>query len=137
MQTQSKHPTGSDQFIDKETILVVEDDTKLREYVACELRYSGFNVLEAASAEEALPLVVTNKNIDLLFSDLTLPNGMSGLELSQRLNETHPHISILLTSGYANMFLSGMDTKKVPPIVHKPFTMNQLRDKIMEAIESK
>jgi two-component system, response regulator PdtaR len=80
-------------------VLVVEDEELLRATVSDILRDSAFDVREVATVGAAKRLLVSTPAIDVLFSDIRLPDG-SGLELAKWCREVRPHVRILLTSGY-------------------------------------
>lgn len=79
------------------TVLVVEDDESLRVTVSDILRDSGFDVREVATVGDARRLLASIPTIDILFSDIRLPDG-SGFELAKWCQEVRPHVWILLTS---------------------------------------
>ena len=79
-------------------VLVVEDDFLVREMIVNELRLSGFEVSEAASAEDALARSLNR--LDLLFTDIRLP-GMNGWRLAEVIRLRHPDVPVLYASGYA------------------------------------
>jgi CheY-like chemotaxis protein len=81
------------------TVLVVEDEELLRATVSDILRGSAFDVREAATVGVAKRLLIGTPTIDVLFSDVRLPDG-SGLELAKWCREVRPRVRILLTSGY-------------------------------------
>jgi CheY-like chemotaxis protein len=81
-------------------VLVVEDEPLVRENIADELRTYGWQVLEAASGEDALKLVPDNQ-IDVVFMDIQLAGQMSGWEIADTLRAQVPALPILYTSGYA------------------------------------
>jgi PAS domain S-box-containing protein len=84
-----------------ESILLVEDEVAVRRTVAQCLRLLGYRVMEAANATEAFTLwEASTKPVDLLFSDMVLPGGMTGGELANRLREKHPGLKVILSSGY-------------------------------------
>lgn len=85
-----------------ERILVVEDEEKVREFVTMALRESGYLVLEAASAEEALELFEREKGkFHMVFSDVVLP-GKTGIQLVDQLLARKPELPVLLSSGYVD-----------------------------------
>lgn len=85
-----------------ETILLVEDDPGLRRLATLGLRKLGYAVLEATNGQEALRLWQEHRpRIDLLFTDMVMPGGISGLDLAQRLVQEKPAVKILVTSGYS------------------------------------
>jgi PAS domain S-box-containing protein len=83
-----------------ETILVVEDDPDVRALAISLLQSFGYHVLEAGDGMEALATLQAVSRIDLLFSDVVLPGGMSGPDLAERVRDRHPDIKVLFTSGY-------------------------------------
>ncbi len=83
-----------------ETVLVVEDDEPVRLLVCLELRAMGYRVIEAASGAEALRLIEQGEPIDLLFTDVVMPGGMSGRELADAALRLRPDLPVLYTSGY-------------------------------------
>ena len=87
--------TGGD-----ETILVVEDDTLVRNYVLTQLHSLGYVTLDAANAAEALAIVNAGHPFDLLFTDVIMP-GLNGRQLSDEILKVRPGLKVLFTSGYA------------------------------------
>jgi len=85
------------------TILVVEDDAAVREAAVWVLKLYGFDTREAADGPAALKILETDPGIDLVFSDVVMPKGMSGLELAQQILGRHPGLKVLLTTGYADL----------------------------------
>ncbi len=83
-----------------ETVLVVEDDDAVRQLACHELRTLGYRVLEAASGAKALPLIDGEEIIDLLFTDVVMPGGMSGRQLADEARRLRPGLRVLYTSGY-------------------------------------
>ena len=82
-------------------ILVVEDDEAVRKIAAGVLVKNGYEVRTAENGVEALKLLNSNLHFDLLFTDVVLPNGMNGLEISDKAVKIQPHIKVLFTSGYS------------------------------------
>ncbi len=83
------------------TILLVEDDVSLRELTRLVLAKAGYGLLEAKNAEEALEVWKDQGDeIDLVYSDMVMPGGLSGLQLVQRLLKERPGLRVILTSGY-------------------------------------
>jgi CheY-like chemotaxis protein len=79
-------------------VLVVEDEFLVRDMIAHELRFAGFDVLDVESAEEALALDVGR--LDLLFTDIRLP-GMNGWRLAEEIRARHADVPVIYASGYA------------------------------------
>lgn len=85
-----------------ETILVVEDDLNLAEFVHSILRGSGFEVVPAGSGIEAMEKWTERKGaVDLLLTDMVMPRGISGLELADNLLALNPDLAVIYTSGYS------------------------------------
>jgi CheY-like chemotaxis protein len=92
-------------------ILVVEDEYMVRDMIVHELQMAGFEVLEAASAEDALAIMPTVDRIDLLFTDIRLP-GMDGWQLAENIRGRHAQMPIIYASGYSD---------RVTPLPHSKF----------------
>jgi CheY-like chemotaxis protein len=105
------------------TVLVVEDEVLVRLMMAEELRISGFEVVEAANADEALA-VLAHVAISAIVSDIRMPGSIDGLGLAKKVREQFPHIRIVLTSGHihsaSSIHLDGFFSKPYEPrdIVH-------------------
>ena len=83
-----------------ETILVVEDDKLVREYVLTQLHALGYVTLDAANASEALAVVEAGHPFDLLFTDVIMPGAMNGRQLADTIEQRQPGLKVLFTSGY-------------------------------------
>lgn len=81
------------------TVLLVEDEPLIRLFVAELLEDSGFKVVEAANATEALVLLEAGLEINVLLTDVDMPNGCNGFELAHRVHESWPEAEILIMSG--------------------------------------
>jgi CheY-like chemotaxis protein len=82
-----------------ETILVVEDDKLVRDYVLTQLHSLGYVTLDAANASEALAMVKSGAAFDLLFTDVIMP-GLNGRQLADEILKIMPGLKVLFTSGY-------------------------------------
>lgn len=83
-----------------ETVLAVEDDEDVLELTVVALKDLGYTVLTAANAGDALEILRSAKEIDVLFSDVIMPGGMNGAQLAVEARRITPGIKVLLTSGY-------------------------------------
>jgi CheY-like chemotaxis protein len=91
---------------EKAIILVVEDEPSLRILVRKVLERNGFEVMDAASGVAAMELWDKDKpHVDLLLTDMVMPDGMSGRQLAERLKADNPELKILFTSGYSTELL--------------------------------
>lgn len=81
------------------TVLLVEDEPLIRIVAADMLEDSGYQVIEAGDAAEALVLLADHAEIGILFTDVNMPGEMNGLELAAEVVRLHPAIKIIVTSG--------------------------------------
>ncbi len=109
------------------TVLVVEDDPDVRLSAVMVLKAYGFEIREAENGTEALEVLALHNDIDVLFSDVVMPKGMSGLELAREASRRYDGLKILLTSGYpeAELEKSGL-TNSGFDLISKPYTNAQL-----------
>jgi two-component system cell cycle response regulator CpdR len=115
-------------------VLLVEDDTAIREMTKDILSDEGFDVLPTADAETALQCLKTEGPFDLLLSDVGLP-GMDGRDLAQIANTLHPTMPILLVTGYAGAAGSRPDFLCCGmKLLRKPFTLTQLLGSVRSLI---
>lgn len=82
-----------------QTVLVVEDEGLVRLDAVETLRDAGFEVVEANDAAAALDIVGRRDDIGLLFTDISMPGAMDGMELARSIHRSHPNIELILTSG--------------------------------------
>jgi CheY-like chemotaxis protein len=80
------------------TILVADDDEILRLHAAELLEASGYTVVEADSAEEALQVMEARKDVRLLFTDIQMPPGIDGLDLARQVHQRWPSVLLVITS---------------------------------------
>jgi CheY-like chemotaxis protein len=102
------------------TILVVEDDVLVRNFVAAYLRDCGFDVIEANGADEAIRVLQADVPVDIVFSDVQMPGSMDGFGLAQWMRRERPELKIILTSGAAPA------AKDTGPILAKPYDNAEL-----------
>ncbi|MEQ1715151.1 MAG: PAS domain S-box protein [Hyphomicrobium sp.] len=106
-----------------ETVLVVEDNAEVREVTLQRVEALGYVVLEAASGPEAIAILEANPGIQLVFSDVVMPGGMSGFDLAQWVAANKPAVPVVLTSGFAEG-ASGQQqgAAAVRAMLHKPYS---------------
>jgi len=109
-----------------ERILVVEDNEDLLEVTSAMLTTFGYRVLCARNGAEAIQMFESGEEFELLFSDIVMPNGMSGVELAREAKRRCKDIKILLTSGYAGDVLERQRAVDEFPIIDKPFHLADL-----------
>jgi CheY-like chemotaxis protein len=106
-----------------EVILIVEDEAAVRQLAEVVLTSLGYTVLSAADAASALLLAREHPRIDLLFTDVVLPNGTTGLELASALCGERPDLRVLFTSGYSDDILQHAErTEHQRPLISKPWS---------------
>jgi two-component system cell cycle sensor histidine kinase/response regulator CckA len=119
-----------------ERILLVEDETKVRQYVKTALDRYGYVTSVASSAKEATAIYQKEKgNFQLVFSDVVLPDK-SGVELARGLLAINPKLHILLTSGYPEYSSKWSDIQKENfELLQKPFNLADLLQKVRDALQ--
>jgi PAS domain S-box-containing protein len=115
-----------------ETVMVVEDDERVRNYSAEALRELGYGVTQAANGREALKLIEGGARVTLLFSDMVMPE-MTGRELVRRTAQIQPGVKVLYTTGYAP---DGVMADPGAIVLQKPFSIEQLATKVRSAIDA-
>ncbi|WP_348638377.1 PAS domain S-box protein [Bradyrhizobium sp. ISRA464] len=117
-----------------ETILVVEDDKLVRDYVLAQLHGLGYVTLEAANANEALAIVEARKPFDLLFTDVIMP-GLNGRQLAERIFRMRPDLKVLYTSGYTeNAIIHHGRLDEGVLLLPKPYRKSELAAMIRKAL---
>lgn len=118
-----------------ETILVVEDDKLVRDYVLTQLHSLGYVTLDAANAAEALAIVEAGNEFDLLFTDVIMPGAMNGRQLATELQKAKPGLKVLFTSGYtenAIIHYGRLDTGIL--LLAKPYRKSDMAAMIRKAL---
>lgn len=115
----------SDMSHGHETVLIVEDNDLVLELVVEMMKDLGYDVLTAIDAHSALGILEHEDRIQLLFTDVIMPDRMNGIDLARVACRQHPGLKVLLTSGYA-----GFDTRdergREFPILPKPYRRAEL-----------
>lgn len=117
-----------------ECILLVEDDTDVRELAAVFLRASGFRVLAAATPEEALEHLKNHADIALMFTDVVLAGTTSGPMLAEQVLKYRPALKILFTTGYARGGMPSEVAGRRFPLLRKPYTREDLIREVAAAL---
>jgi CheY-like chemotaxis protein len=121
-----------------EKILVVEDAEPVRELVCNILQAQGYEVLEAASGVKALEVWEANKGrIDLVLTDLVMPDRINGRELAEKLWQDRPDLKVIFTSGYSADVVGGEFVLQ-PGLnyLQKPYQPNTLALAVRECLDS-
>jgi signal transduction histidine kinase len=113
-------------------ILLVEDDEALAEIAGEVLALIGYQSYLVRDARTALAILLGGRKFDLVFSDIVMPGGMSGLELARKVRQHFPGLPILLASGYSQA--TAEVAKEGFPIIAKPYRADALADAIRQSI---
>ena len=116
-------------------ILIAEDDEAVRTFVSRSLMIDGHEIITAEDGSDALGVLSHDDKFDILLSDIKMP-VMDGIALTLNVARDHPHISILLMTGYADQRerADGLD-EIVEDVVLKPFSLAQIREAVNDTIE--
>lgn len=105
-----------------QSILFVEDDPLIRETVHPALEAHGFNVRSASDGEQALALLESGHQFDLVFSDVVMPGKIDGIRLSEIVREQYPDLKVVLATGYSERRVTFPDVK----VLGKPYQIGQV-----------
>jgi PAS domain S-box-containing protein len=108
-------------------VLVVEDDERVRAISVEMLSSLGYRVYIARNGHEALAILQSGEAVDLLFTDLVMPRGISGIELARQACRIKPGLAVLLTTGYPLRQSAGPDEF---PVIAKPFRLAALSEAV-------
>ncbi|MBL0403938.1 PAS domain S-box protein [Microvirga aerilata] len=112
------------------TVLIVEDEPAVLEVASDIFDSLGYDVLTASDANEAIEVLGRDVHIDVMFSDVVMPNGMNGVELSRKARELRPTMKILLASGYPMSALPSEGLGEGMSFISKPYRWAELSDKL-------
>ena len=117
-------------------ILLVEDETAVREVTHAVLLHAGYRVLESSNARDALQLARAHAGgIDLLLTDVIMPE-MNGAELANELQTMQPDLVTVFMSGYAEGDVARRMHRTSANHIQKPFTVHELTSRIAEALRT-
>ena len=122
----------------QETILVVEDEVLVRELVTRILQLNGYRVLEAANGREALNVWQEHaSSVDLLFTDMVMPDGVNGRELAGQLLASRPELKVIYTSGYSTDIAEADFTlREGLNFLQKPYSSQKLAEIVRECLDN-
>jgi PAS domain S-box-containing protein len=121
----------------RETVLVVEDDELVRAHAIGLLRGLGYRVVAAADGQAALAELRRRADIDLLFTDMVMPGGLSGRELAEAARAIRPGLKLLFTSGYSEN--AALHHRRLAPgarMLSKPYRQQELARILRQALDS-
>jgi len=120
-----------------ETILLVEDEAILREMARDILKDCGYRLLEAATGKEALDVWrKCASEVDLLLTDMVMPEGISGVDLAERLLADRPDLKIIFTSGYTSTEINAeLLSRSQARFLQKPYSHTTLARAVRDCLD--
>jgi CheY-like chemotaxis protein len=120
----------------RQVILVVEDDERVRQLTVTRLKMIGHDVIEARDGFEALNLLQSGAHVDLVFTDMVMPGGLSGRDVARKARDLKPGIKVLLTTGYAEDLAHADDLEQeCLKVLRKPYRQAELAMALREALD--
>ncbi len=116
-------------------VLLVEDDADVRAASSAMLEELGYSVRQTASANDALEALREDSDVDVLFTDVIMSSGMSGVDLAHAVKKEWPHLPVLLTSGYTAQRVIPTAMNGEMHLLHKPYTIYELAQVMRQTIE--
>jgi len=116
-------------------ILVVEDEVLIRLDVSDFLRGQGFDVVEAASADEAIAVMASGEHVSLVFTDVQMPGSTDGLGLVRWIRRHRPTVPVIVTSGLSRDRDLSPDLADLAPIEQKPYSEGALLRRIRRRLD--
>jgi CheY-like chemotaxis protein len=118
-------------------VLLVEDEPQVLQFVTAQLINLGCEVTAVSNGRDALDLLEQEQPFDVLFTDVVLPRGMSGVELAMRASKVRPELKVVLTSGYSEDVFEqhGRPTADMP-LLRKPYRRQELVETLRKVLES-
>lgn len=120
-----------------EHILVVEDDPLVREYVVSQLSHLGYQIISAADGKQAMQILESDQIVDLLLTDVVLPEGLNGRQIAEQAIKLRPTLRVLYTSGYTENSI--VHHGRLDPgvlLLSKPYNREELANKVRLALSS-
>lgn len=131
------HPSSSETAGQGETILVVDDEATIRHLIDEVLDELGYAVIGAADGAAGLKILQSGSRIDLLITDVGLPNGMNGRQLADAARALRPSLKVLFITGYAeNAAVRNGHLEPDMELLTKPFTLDDLSSKVRGMLAS-
>jgi PAS domain S-box-containing protein len=117
-------------------VLVVEDEPQVLHFVCSQLVSFGYRIEAVSAGPDALDVLRQDQSFDLLFTDVVMPKGMSGIELARRAREIKPDLRVLLTSGYPEEVFQEHGTPDADtPLLRKPYRRKELAVALRKVLE--
>ena len=132
--TEAAAPAAAPSRDARGTVFLVEDDPDVRQAAAAMLEELGYAVREASAGQRALDALKLDANVDIVFTDVIMASGMSGIELARAIKAEYPHMPVLLTSGYTAQRLVPTAMNGDLPLLRKPYTLAELSKGLSDLI---
>ena len=121
----------------REVIFAVEDDPRVRRVSLSRLKDLGYQTIEAESGPAALAIIESGRPFDLLFTDVVMAGGMSGIELAEKARAIRPDLKVLFTSGYADPAVASQALMAENAAwLSKPHSIGELDQKLRELLDA-
>jgi PAS domain S-box-containing protein len=120
-----------------ELVLVVEDDARVRRVTVSRLEQLGYRILEAENGPQAVNVLARHPDVDLLFTDIIMPGGMTGTDLAREVRTRNPNMKVLFTSGYAEPQVLRQGRVHDDEWIKKPYTAANLARKLRDVLDQK
>jgi len=117
---------------DATTILVVDDERSALEFARASLLSLNYRVIAVASARAALKLLKRRHDIDLLFTDIVMPDDLDGFTLADRAKKLRPRLRVLYATAYSN--IRAEVSSRYGKVVGKPYRVDELNNEVLEAL---
>jgi CheY-like chemotaxis protein len=127
---------AADPIVDTDhLILAVDDNAEVRRLVVKQLTGFGYRVMEAAHGPDALDLMRHSGPIDLLFTDVVMPGGVSGVDLARTARKAQPGLRVLFTSGFPDISLNADIEEMGDLVISKPYLRAELAEMVHRVFE--
>jgi CheY-like chemotaxis protein len=131
------HEAGRAAAQGRERVLLVEDEPQVLQFVSAQLISLGYDVTAVSAGPDALELLREDGRFDLLFTDVVLPKGMSGVELAAQARQIRPGIRVLLTSGYPEeVFEHHGSPEQGTLLLRKPYKRKELAEILRRVLDT-
>jgi signal transduction histidine kinase len=131
-------PTEGRPAGDGEVVLVIDDEPTVRMLISEVLEEHSYAVVEASDGPSGMRILQSATRVDLLITDVGLPNGMNGRQIADAARQTRPGLKVLFITGYAeNAVVGNGHLDKGMQVIAKPFEMDMLARKIKEIVQSR
>jgi CheY-like chemotaxis protein len=119
-----------------ERVLVVEDNRDVRALTVKRFERLGYEVVECVTGAEARDALKSGLEVEIVFTDIMMPGGLTGIDLGRWIGENRPELPVILTTGFAEEIAGTMTAGKEPwTILRKPYTQKDLANVVRAVLE--